>query len=88
MKIKENFALRQVADTWCVLPLAEATLNLNGMMTLNDSGVLLWQTLEQGCTREELVEALMNEYEVNQDEASADIEEFLSKLRSVDCIEE
>lgn len=88
MKIKENFALRQVADTWCVLPLAEATLNLNGMMTLNDSGVLLWQTLEQGCTREELVEALMNEYEVNQDEASADIEDFLSKLRSVDCIEE
>ena len=88
MKIKENFALRQVADTWCVLPLAEATLNLNGMMTLNDSGVLLWQTLEQGCTREELVDALMNEYEVNQEEASADIDEFLDKLRSVDCIEE
>lgn len=88
MKIKKNFALRQVADTWCVLPLAEATLNLNGMMTLNDSGVLLWQTLEQGCTREQLAEALMSEYEVTQEQAAADIEEFLDKLRSVDCIEE
>ena len=88
MRIKENFALRQVADIWCVLPLGEATLNLNGMLTLNNSGALLWQTLEKDSNKEQLVEALLNEYDVTHEQAEADVEEFLDKLRQVNCIEE
>lgn len=88
MKIKENFALRQVADVWCVLPLGEATLNLNGMLTLNESGAMLWQALESGKNADELVEALLNEYEVTRTQAEADVKEFLDKLRQVECIEE
>ena len=41
MKLNENFILRQVAKSWVVLPLREATVSLNGMVTLNDSGVML-----------------------------------------------
>lgn len=48
MKLKENFVLRQVADTWVVLPVAEATLDFNGMLTLNETGAVLWRALEQG----------------------------------------
>lgn len=88
MKIKDNFVLRQVADTWCVLPLGEATLNLNGMLTLNDSGAMLWQTLEKGGSKDTLVDALLNEYDVTREQALADVEEFIEKLRQVDCIEE
>ena len=88
MRIKDNFALRQVADVWCVLPLGEATLNLNGMLTLNDSGAMLWQALEKGSSKEKLVEALLNEYEVTQEQAETDVEEFLNKLPQIDCIEE
>lgn len=88
MRIKDNFVLRQVADTWCVLPLGEATLNLNGMLTLNDSGAMLWQTLEKGGSKDTLVDALLNEYDVTREQALADVEEFIEKLRQVDCIEE
>lgn len=88
MRIKDNFALRQVADTWCVLPLGEATLNLNGMLTLNDSGAMLWQVLEKGGSKVALVDALLNEYDVTREQALADVDEFIEKLRQVDCIEE
>ena len=88
MKIKENFVLRQVADTWCVLPLGEATLNLNGILTLNDSGAMLWQALEKGGSKEALVDALLNEYDVTREQALTDGDEFIEKLRKVDCIEE
>ena len=88
MRIKDNYVLRQVADTWCVLPLAEETLNLNGMLTLNDSGAFLWRALEKGGSKEELVEAMLNEYDVTSEQAEADIEEFLDKLRNVGCLQE
>lgn len=87
MKLKENFALRPVADTWVVLPLGEESVNFNGMLTLNESGALLWQALEKGGDREALADALMAEYVVDRTQALADAEAFLEKLRKVGCLE-
>lgn len=87
MKIKENFALRQVAGTWVVLPLAEATLDFNGMLTLNESGLMLWHLLEKGSDKESLAKALTEEYEVTFEQAFADVTEFVDKLEKAGCIE-
>lgn len=87
MKIKENFALRQVAGTWVVLPLASATLNFNGMLTLNETGCMLWNLLKQGSTREALATALTDEYDVTFEQALADVDEYLNKLDKAGCIE-
>ena len=87
MKIKENFVLRQVADTWVVLPLGEATVEFTGMLTLNEAGLMLWHLLEQGTTREAMAAALTEEYEVENEQALADVDEFVDKLRRVNCLE-
>ena len=47
MKIKENFVLRKVAGAYTVLALGEATVKFDGALTLNESGVMLWQLLEK-----------------------------------------
>ena len=86
MKLKENFALRSVADTWVVLPLGEEAINFNGMLTLNESGALLWQALERGGDRETMADALMAEYVVDRAKALADVDKFLAKLREVGCL--
>ncbi len=88
MKINENYVLRQIADTWVVLPLEEATLDFNGMMTLNETGSFLWSLLEKGCQQTDLVDALLSEYDVTREQAIADVEEFLNKLRNIDCLED
>ena len=87
MKIKENFVLRQVAGTWVVLPLAEATLDFNGMLTLNETGLMLWHMLEEGTTREDMANALTAEYDVKYEQALADVDESLEKLNRAGCIE-
>ena len=88
MKINKNFILRQVVDMWVVLPLADRTVDFNGMITLNESGVLLWRTLEKGSDVDGLVEALLSEYDVSVQQAQSDVAEFLEKLRSIACLEE
>lgn len=85
MKLKENFVLRQVAGTWVVMPVGAATLDFNGMLTLNETGALLWQAIQQGT---DPVEALTAEYDVACDQAAADVEEFIGKLRAAGCLEE
>lgn len=86
MKINENFVLRQLADTWVVLPLAEKTIDFNGMITLNESGVLLWNALEQGADMEDLVKTLRSEYIVSEEQAWEDAAAFVRKLDSVGCL--
>ena len=88
MKLKKDFALRQVADTWVVLPLGSATADFNGMLTMNETGALLWKTLEMSDDSKVLVEALTSEYTVAVEQAQNDVEEFLSKLKKVGCLEE
>ena len=87
MKIKEGFVLRQVADTWVVMPLGQQSLDFDGMLTLNDTGALLWQTLERGGDREAMADALTAEYEVARDAALRDVDVFLGKLQETGCVE-
>ena len=83
MKIKKNFALRTIAGMQVVFPLSEQTLNFNGMLTLNESGVLLWKMLENGCTHDDMVNALIKEYDVSAEEATADVNEFVNKIEEL-----
>lgn len=87
MRLKENFALRQVADNWVVLPLGDATIEFNGILSLNEAGALLWRALEQGGDRESLANALTKEYIVDRADALCDVDEFLEKLNTVGCLE-
>ena len=87
MKIKSNFAIRNISGSWVALPLGDAVVDFTGMLTLNESGVMLWRMLEGGCTKEEMTEALLNEYEVTYDEALCDVNAFVEKLAEVGCID-
>ena len=66
MKIKDNFVLRQVAGSYVVVAVGAASVDFNGMLMLNESGALLWHTLERGADRAALVAALTSEYEVDE----------------------
>ena len=86
MKLSENFVLRQVADTWVVLPVGQASVDFNGMLTLNESGAILWNALAAVGDREALADALLAEYEVDRATALADVDEFLLKLKDIGCL--
>ena len=88
MKLKENFVLRQVAQYWVVLPLADEVVDFSGMLTLNDSGVMLWNVLENNGDRDAMVAALTSEYDVSDEQAKADVDEFIEKLVQIGCIDQ
>ena len=81
MKIKEGFLMRQVAGQTVVLP-ATDDLDLNMMITLNDTGAFLWQQLQAYLDVDGLVQALLGEYDVDTDTARAAVTEFVAKLNN------
>ena len=79
MKIKDGFVLRQVAGQSVVRP-GGSMLDLNVMITLNDTGAFLWEKLQRETSEELLVSALLDEYDVDADTARKAVVVFLEKL--------
>lgn len=80
--------MRKVAGSYAVLPVGPESANFNGMVTLNDTGAFLWNHLEEGCSREQLLDAMMCEYDVTKERALSGIDRFLEKLREKKLVEE
>ena len=87
MKAREDVLLRQVAGETLLIPTGEAALRLNGMATINEAGLVLWNALQKECTPEELAEALMAEYAVDRATALADAAEFVEKMAATGLLE-
>lgn len=88
MKIDKQFILRRIAGDYVIIPTGKTTLDFNGLITVNEQGAFLWERLRQEVTQQELVAALLSEYEVDEATASADVEEFLAILRQCGMLKE
>ena len=83
MKLKDGFILREVAGEYVVVPSGD-DVNLNMLITLNDTGCTLWKKLEEGAEKSDLVSALMAEYKVDEDTASRHVDTFVENLKKHD----
>lgn len=68
MKIKDGFVLREVAGDTVVLPTGD--LNINAMITLNESAAFLWRLMQNDITEAEMVKEVLAKYD-DTDEAMA-----------------
>ena len=88
MKIKNGFISRQVAGSNIVAATGEQSKNFNGIIKLNDSGKLLWDKLFVGADRAALVQALLDEYDIDAATAETDVDKFVGVLRDAGAIED
>ena len=80
MKIKDGFVLREVAGDTVVLPTGD--LNINAMITLNESAAFLWKLMQNDITEAEMVKEVLAKYD-DTDEAMAAkaVSGFVSQLK-------
>lgn len=86
MKISNQFALREIAGNYIIVPFGENTVSFNSMITLNETGAFLWKLLENQSTKDELLSRMLEEYEIDEATASQHIDNFITKLIEVGII--
>lgn len=80
MRIEKEFILREIAGDYIIIPTGSTVLEFNGLITVNEVGVTLWKLLQEEVSMEQLVDAVLVEYDVEEAVAREDIQEFLDKL--------
>ena len=81
MKIKEGFTLRQICGEYVVVGEGLAQVNFNKLLSLNETAAWLWsQAQEMGdFTVETLVKRLCEEYDVDNEQATADVKAIVKQ---------
>lgn len=87
MKISKEFALREIAGNVIVVPFGEKAVSFNAMITLNETGAFLWKQLEEEKTEQELLNVMLEEYNIDYKTANTDITKFLAKLKATNVLE-
>lgn len=87
MKIKEGFVLRNVVDEFIVMPTGGNISKFEGAVVLNDVSAFVFRELEKGISREDLLAAMLSEYDVDEARAAQDLDALLEQFESMGILE-
>ncbi len=88
MRMKKNYLLREIADMYVVVPTGQEAIKFNGIISLNQSGKRLFEKLQEDRTESELVDFLLDTYDVTKKKAREDIRQFVAILKEHDLLDE
>lgn len=80
MKIVKEFVLREIAGEAILVPTGETSQEFNGMINLSATAQFIWENLEKVDSLDELVDKILDEFEVDRELAKKDAFGFISEL--------
>lgn len=80
MKVQKEFVLREIAGDYVIIPTGKTVLTFNGLITVNEVGADLWKMLQSEVTFDDLLNGILETYDVDEETAREDIQEFLDSL--------
>lgn len=86
MKIHKQLVKRNIAGDVILVPVGDASLELKGLLTLNETGERIWSLLPDAASEDEIFQALLEEYDVEPSVLHTDVDAFFAKLRELAII--
>jgi len=73
--VKDDVVARRVGEEYFLLTTGDATLH-----NIRESGVFIFEAIEKGADRDEILDGLVEEFDVEREQAAGDLDEFLREL--------
>ena len=88
MKIKGEFVMREIAGDILLIPVGQMALKMNAMITLDPVAALIWEAIGQGDDRASILKQILDRFDVTEETASKDLDDFLEQMRRLDLLDE
>lgn len=83
MELRKRMIKRTIGGDTFLVPVGKAVYEANGLYFLTEVGAFIWDLLPQARNEEDLLAAVLESYEVEEDIARADIAQFLGRLKEM-----
>ena len=87
MKVNHNFVLRKVGDRAVAVPVGSACKTFRGVVKLNATAWLVWESLLAGDTEDQTVAKMLERYEVSEEQARSSYRAAVERLSEIGAVE-
>lgn len=87
MKIKNGFITHTVMGTQMMVAVGDMTSQFHGLVRSNETAAFIVDCLKKETTKEEVVNAFLEKYQVERSIAERDVQKVIDKLESIGAIE-
>lgn len=88
MRVNKEFILREIAGEHLIIPTGKTVLNFNGLIVVNGIGQFIWDNIQEEITFDQLIDRILEEYEVDRETAKTDTILFLDELVKAEILED
>ena len=78
---------RRIAGEAVLVPIRKNVADLDSIYTLNDSGAAIWEHIDGSRSLRQVLASLVEEFEVEEDQARQDMLELVVELVSIGALE-
>jgi methyltransferase-like protein len=82
-----NIVSRRTGSEYVLVPVTNNIADMNSVYTINESGAFIWEHIDGKRNVEELVNVLMDEYEIDFKTAAEDVMSFIERMKEFLVIE-
>lgn len=86
MKLNNQFVTKDMGDTQVMVAVGGSSFS--GIVRSNKTAAFIVDQLKEETTKEKIVAAMLEEYDVSEERVSADVDKVLEKLRGIGALEE
>lgn len=85
---KPHYIMREIAGESILVSVGDGIVDFCGIVKLNASAKVIWNTLQNGATKADLIQALVDAFRIPEEQAKSDTEkslELLAHKRMIAC---
>ena len=83
MKLKPDFQIVQMANDYMLVPTGDQIDSFNGTVILNEVSAFLLNQLKEDLEKEDLVERLVKEFDVESAKAREDVDAAVEEMKQI-----
>jgi hypothetical protein len=88
VKAKRGFLQRELMGEYVLVPRGSRVREFRDAVLMNDLSAFLWERLQRETTPRELLSAVLEEYDVDEERAAGDLSAALEKMTALGILEE
>ena len=75
-----SIVTRKTGNEYVLVPVANNIADMNSVYTLNETGAFIWELIDGERNVEDLIEAMISEYNIERETAMADVLSFIDNM--------
>lgn len=86
-RTNDTFISRRIGDEIILVPIRQHGAELHSIVRLNDVAAFIWERLNRTSSTKMLTAAIVEHYQIDEEQAAADLETLLHQLIEINAIE-